>query len=107
MQALNPEIEYTKASVQNILEHFFQFSSAIERGNTDAVCLILDMKEAAKKAKLTSQQQRVFYYRFLQQYTQEEIAIELSISHQAVSKHVELIVLKMHRILNGITGESQ
>ena len=89
------------------LSTFFNSQALLKRGNTDAVCLILDMKEASKKAKLTAQQQRVFYYRFLQQYTQEEIAIELCISHQAVSKHVELIVLKMYRILNGITGESQ
>ncbi|GEM_PF-3513733 len=105
MQALDVEIEYTKASVQNILEHFFSFQNAIERGNTDAVCLIADMKEATKKARLTDQQKRVYLLRFLQEYTQEEVAATMEISQQAVSKHIELIVLKIYRELNGVAAQ--
>ena len=101
MQSLDAEIEYTKESVQNILEHFFHFQNSMYAGNTDAVVLITDIKEATKKAKLTEQQKRVYYCRFLQEYTQDETAEVLGISQQAVSKHIELIVLKLYRILNG------
>jgi DNA-directed RNA polymerase specialized sigma24 family protein len=101
MQALKPEIEYTKNSVQNILEHFFHFFHAMECGNMDALVLIVDMKAAAKKAKLTDQQKKVFFYRFLLDYTQEEIAEVMGITHQAVSCHIEAIINKMLRALNG------
>lgn len=100
MQSLDVEIEYTKESVQNILEHFFHFQHSVEQGNTDAVVLITDMKEATKKANLTEQQKKVFFYRFLREYTQDEVAEVMRISQQAVSKHEELIVLKLYRILN-------
>jgi len=101
MQGLDVEIEYTKKSVQNILEHFFHFSHSAENGNTDALILITDMKEATKKAKLTEQQKRVYYCRFLHEYTQEEVAEVMGITHQAVSYHVEAIVTKVLRVLNG------
>ena len=101
MQALDAEIEYTRKSVQNILEHFFYFSNAAENGNMDAAMLITDMKEATKKVTLTDQQKRVYYTRFLKEYTVEEVAEVLGITHQAVSYHVEAIVKKILRVLNG------
>lgn len=101
MQSLDAEVEYTKASVQNILEHFFHFQHAIELGNTDAIVLIADMKVATKKAKLTDQQKKVYYYRFLQEYTQAEVAEKLGITQQSVNKHIEFIVLKIYRVLKG------
>jgi DNA-directed RNA polymerase specialized sigma subunit len=101
MQALVAEIEYSRKSVQNILEHFFYFSHAAENGNMDAAVLITDMKEATKKAELTDQQKRVYYTRFLREYTVKEVAEVMGISHQAVSYHVEAIVTKVLRVLNG------
>ena len=105
MQAFDTEVDYTKANVQNILEHFTQFQQNAEQGNTDAVVLIVDIKEATKKAKLTDQQKKVYFYRFLREYTQDEVAEIMDISQQAISKHVELIVLKIYRELNG--GDQQ
>lgn len=97
----NVEIEYSPKSVQNILEYFFYFSNAIERGNMDAVVLISDMKVATKKANLTEQQKKVYFYRFLQEYTQAEVAEKFGMTHQGVNKHIDLIVKKVCNSLNG------
>lgn len=103
MQSLEAEIEYTKESVQNILEHFFHFLHSMENGNTDAVVLIVDVKEATKKANLTDQQKRVYYYRFLQEYTEKEVAEKMGLTQQAVSCHIDLIVTKIYKVLNNIS----
>jgi RNA polymerase sigma factor (sigma-70 family) len=101
MQGLDVEIEYTSKSVQNILEHFFHFQHSAENGNMDALILIADMKVATKKVKLTEQQKRVYYCRFLREYTVEEVAEVMCISHQAVSRLIERIVAKIVKVLNG------
>ena len=96
----NIEIEYSLKSVRRILEHFYHFKKVMENGNTDAIILVVDIKLATKKANLTAQQKKIYYYRFLLEYTQEEVAEVVGITQQAVSSHIDLIVTKIYKILN-------
>jgi len=63
--------------------------------------LIVDIKEATKKAQLTDQQKKVYYYRFLMEYTLAETAEVMQITIQGVDKHVTGVVAKICKILNG------
>ena len=97
----NIEIEYTKKYVQRVLERLYYFKKVAENGNTDAIVIVTDILEAAKRCDFTDSQKRVFKLRYLLEYTQAEIAEEMGISHQGVDKHLGFIVNKVFNIVNG------
>ena len=98
---MNIEVEYSKKSVQKILERISLFDGAKESGNYDAVVILTDVFQAVKKCRLTDQQKRVFKLRFLLEYTQEEVARVLNIAQQSVDDHIGAIVNKVTKQLNG------
>ncbi len=100
----NVEIEYTKKSVQKILERISVFQKGKESGNYDAVVILVDILESVKKCNFTDQQKRVFKLRFLLEYTQQEVGQELGIGRDAVADHIEAIINKVTKQLTtGVT----
>lgn len=95
------KIEYTRRSVQKILERFHYFSRLAQGGNYEALILITDIKQAVKKSNLTERQKQIFYYRFLLQCLEEEIAYELNLKQNTINQHIGFIITKVHRRLAG------
>jgi RNA polymerase sigma factor (sigma-70 family) len=95
------DINYTKKSVQSILERFYRFQSLKEKGNVDAIITMIDIIEAIKKCEFTERQKQVFFYHFLREYTLEEVAEKLQITKQSVQEHKERTVTKVYKALVG------
>lgn len=95
------KVEYSRKSVQNILGRFHHFNKLGESGNYEAVDILVDLKLAVKGCGLTQKQKEIFFYRYLLEYTQVEIEEVVGLSRRAVRDHLDLILEKVYKQING------
>lgn len=58
-------------------------------------CILIDFERLVEKARLTQRQKEVLYLHYELDLTQAEVAEELGISQQAVSKHIDNAIAKI------------
>lgn len=82
-------------------------SSAIDKGDYDAINLLIDFEIAYSKVRLTERQKEVVKLVFMKGYTQQEAATKLGIARQTVHQIVWNVVNKVsqqyEKDLNDIT----
>lgn len=95
------QLEYRKSSIRGMLLHIYHFEKLKERGNTDAIIALVDLEQAVKKCDFTDCQKQIYYYRYILQYTPDEVAKRLRMSRQNVVQHEDRIVNKIFAAING------
>jgi DNA-binding CsgD family transcriptional regulator len=65
------------------------------RGDYEASILLLDFYRSLRDANLTRRQRQILYLVFVEDMTQQDVAMLLNISQQAVSDHVGVAVKKI------------
>lgn len=68
------------------------------RGDYDACNLLLDFYDAYEAANLTERQREILRLVFEKDMRQQDVALEMGISQQAVSDHVKAAVQKIARV---------
>lgn len=58
-------------------------------------CILIDFENLQEKARLTERQKEAMFYHFELDLTQAEVAEAMSISQQAVSKHIDNAIAKI------------
>lgn len=82
--------------VYAVLAHIHYLrESRFLRGDYEASILLLDFYESLEDANLTQRQRQILHLVFEEDLTQQEVAMLLNISQQAVSDHVGTAVKKI------------
>lgn len=61
-------------------------------------CLLIDFEILQTRARLTERQVEALFYHFEMDLTQSEVAEEMGISQQAVSKHIDNAIMKIVKV---------
>lgn len=86
-------------------------SSAVDKGDYDAINMLIDFELAYSRIDITSRQREAVQYVFFADLTQREAGEIMGISQQAVQQLVQSVVLKIAeqyaKDLSGINGGIQ
>jgi DNA-directed RNA polymerase specialized sigma subunit len=86
----------TSNGVRALLENIHHVrESRIQRGDYDAVILLLDMLQSYEEARLTARQREVLTLTYERDLKQESVAELLGISQQGVSDHINAAIRKI------------
>jgi DNA-directed RNA polymerase specialized sigma subunit len=58
-------------------------------------CILIDFERLQNRARLTQRQQEALWFHFEEDLTQSEVAENMKISQQAVSKHIDNAIAKI------------
>ncbi|UKL30048.1 helix-turn-helix domain-containing protein [Bacillus phage PK2] len=58
-------------------------------------CVLIDFERLQERARLTKRQQEALWYHYELDLTQSEVAEQMGISQQAVSKHIDNAIAKI------------
>jgi predicted DNA binding protein len=58
-------------------------------------CVLIDFERLMGKARLTQRQQEALWFHFEKDLTQAEVAEQMGISQQAISKHIDNAIAKI------------
>jgi DNA-binding NarL/FixJ family response regulator len=86
-------------TIKGLLRFYFSLKAELDfKPNMEIVSILVDVEDGIKNSGLTDKQKRVLAL-YMEGWTEEEIGSMLSITHQAIHKHLTLICKKIANYL--------
>jgi DNA-directed RNA polymerase specialized sigma subunit len=68
------------------------------KGDTDAICILLDLNNAIEHAGLTNRQREALYYVYIEDLTQKDAGERMGVTQQAVKIYADNAVDKLAKV---------
>jgi DNA-directed RNA polymerase specialized sigma subunit len=83
------------AKVKRLLSSYHALVERQYAGDSDAICILADLRDAIDGAKLTRRQREVLYYVYIKDMTQEEASNIIGIARQNVGIYADNSIAKI------------
>lgn len=84
--------------IKRLFENIHALNERKYKGDTDAICILLDLERAIELAKLTNRQRQALYYIYVEDMKQVEVGEMLGIAQPNVKIYSNHAINKLVRI---------
>lgn len=84
--------------IKRLFENIHALNERKYKGDTDAICILLDLERAIELAKLTNRQRQALYYVYIEGMTQKKVGKRLQIDQSKVSVYADNAISKITRV---------
>ena len=90
--------------VKRLLAQYHALSERRFKGDADAICILLDLNDAIKRADLTTRQHEALHYVYIEDLKQKDAGNRMGVTPQAVGLYAENAIQKITRVYEEVFG---